>query len=199
MNRAHYEAMAKTLDRIDAAAEAADIAPNEDVADLIARLHRDSLRRVVAGNDPAAALAKMRDELKESAALFKAMRTMSDAEDDLGESVRLIDESVEVALNVVRNTAAPLITVIDAVLASVAMKDAEIAELRKECKEMRALSQLGTHRVIACGVAATHPDASLMDRGAYADEWRTRQSDEVRELRRDRDALRARLAKGNEA
>lgn len=63
----------------------------------------------------------------------------------------------------------PLITAIDAVLANVAAKDAEIAELRKECKEMRALAQLGTHRVIACGVAAAHPDASLMDRGAYAD------------------------------
>lgn len=79
-------------------------------------------------------------------------------------------------------------------LASVAMKDAEIAELRTEANEMRKLAQLGTHRVIACGVAATHPDASLMDRGAYADEWRTQQSDEVRELRRDRDALRSRLA-----
>lgn len=55
-----------------------------------------------------------------------------------------------------------------------------------------AIDQL-THQVICCGVAASHPDATLTTRGAYAGKWNSRQADEVRALRQDRDRLRAEL------
>ncbi len=48
-----------------------------------------------------------------------------------------------------------------------------------------------THQVICCGVAATHPDAELTKKGAYAGKWNSAQAEEVRKLRADRDRLRA--------
>jgi hypothetical protein len=68
---------------------------------------------------------------------------------------------------------------------------AEVASLKSEV-------QLLTHKILCCGVAATHPDSTLTTRGAYAEEWASQQADEVRALRADRDALRglARWASG---
>ena len=60
----------------------------------------------------------------------------------------------------------------------------DIAPWRKEVK-------LLTHKVICCGVAASHPDPLLTTHGVYANEWNSQQAEEVRALRRDRDALRA--------
>ena len=51
-----------------------------------------------------------------------------------------------------------------------------------------------THQVICCGVAATHPDPLLTTRGAYAGRWNSNQAESVRQLRAERDALRAALA-----
>jgi len=48
-----------------------------------------------------------------------------------------------------------------------------------------------THQVICCGVAATHPDPLLTTRGAYAGRWNSNQAESVRQLRAERDALRA--------
>lgn len=63
---------------------------------------------------------------------------------------------------------------------------ATIMALRKEHK-------LLTHKIITCGVAASHPDASLSHRGAYAEKWDSQQAQEVRALRKQRDELRDEL------
>lgn len=47
-----------------------------------------------------------------------------------------------------------------------------------------------THKVITCGIAASHPDAELTRRlKCYAEDWNSPQADEVRALRAERDAL----------
>ena len=64
---------------------------------------------------------------------------------------------------------------------------AELRALRAETKIMR-------HRVITCGVAASHPDPDLTRTGAYANKWDSEQAERVRALRADRDRLAAELA-----
>jgi len=49
-------------------------------------------------------------------------------------------------------------------------------------------------KVICCGVAASHSDATLTTRGAYAEIWNSPQAEEVRKLRRERDELLAYIA-----
>jgi len=63
-----------------------------------------------------------------------------------------------------------------------AEKDSLIAGLREEVA-------LLTHKVITCGVAASHPDANLTRTGAYADQWDSPQAESVRALRAQLDAL----------
>ena len=70
-------------------------------------------------------------------------------------------------------------------------RDAEIAELRAEVLAWRKQCDRLTHQVICCGVAASHPDATLTTRGAYAGKWNSGQAEEVRKLRAERDALAA--------
>jgi hypothetical protein len=54
------------------------------------------------------------------------------------------------------------------------------------------------HKVITCGVAASHPDPGLASRGIYAGAWDSPQAEEVRTLRRERDEARAALVHGTE-
>ena len=53
---------------------------------------------------------------------------------------------------------------------------------------------LATHKCITCGVVATHPDEAVWNGGIYAGEWNSPQADDVRKLRRERDALAAKEA-----
>ena len=68
-------------------------------------------------------------------------------------------------------------------------KDEEIAELRKALDSYAQINQLLTHKIITCGVAASHSDAGLSRRGAYAGKWNSPQAEEVRALRDKYDAL----------
>lgn len=61
---------------------------------------------------------------------------------------------------------------------------------QKENAELRASLKLMEHKVITCGVAATHPDAALTLRADYM-KWNSPQAEAVRALRADRDELRA--------
>ena len=70
---------------------------------------------------------------------------------------------------------------------------AEIERLREENEAWRKQCDTLTHQVICCGVAASHPDATLTKRGAYAGKWNSRQAEEVRALRAERDALSRQL------
>jgi hypothetical protein len=63
---------------------------------------------------------------------------------------------------------------------------------------LRAEVSLLTHKVLTCGVAASHPDPALSRTGAYAGKWDSPQAEEVRKLRDERDAL-ARRAEEAEA
>jgi hypothetical protein len=65
----------------------------------------------------------------------------------------------------------------------------EIEELRAQVDAWRRHCDTLTHQVICCGVAASHPDATLTTRGAYAGKWNSAQAEEVRKLRAERDAL----------
>jgi len=69
------------------------------------------------------------------------------------------------------------------------VKYSDYRALKRERDEAKDEAELNLHRVLACGVAATHPDSTLMDREPYAGKWRTQQSNEVRQLRADRDRL----------
>ena len=69
----------------------------------------------------------------------------------------------------------------------------EIAELRAEVEAWRKQCARLAHQVICCGVAASHPDAMLTTRGAYAGKWNSAQAEEVRKLRAERDALSRQL------
>jgi hypothetical protein len=71
---------------------------------------------------------------------------------------------------------------------------AELTELRAQVDSWREHCDTLTHQVICCGVAASHPDATLTTRGAYAGKWNSEQAEEVRQLRIDRDKARAELA-----
>ena len=69
----------------------------------------------------------------------------------------------------------------------------EIEELRAQVEAWRKHCDTLTHQVICCGVAASHPDATLTTRGAYAGKWNSAQAEEVRKLRAERDAARQML------
>lgn len=72
-------------------------------------------------------------------------------------------------------------------------RDLEAA--RGEIEAWRKQANLLTHQVITCGVAASHPDATLSGRAKdYGGPWNSKQAEEVRTLRADRDSLRAQLA-----
>ncbi len=58
-------------------------------------------------------------------------------------------------------------------------------------KAWKAEVELTTHKIITCGVAASHPDANLSRTQAYGGKWDSPQAQKVRELRDERDALRA--------
>lgn len=66
---------------------------------------------------------------------------------------------------------------------------------RTELAELLAENQLLTHKVIACGVIADHPDATLGDRHPYSTEWNSQQADRVRGLRRRHEEALAVIAK----
>jgi cell division protein FtsB len=60
-------------------------------------------------------------------------------------------------------------------------------------------NKLLEHKIITCGVAATHEDAELTNRGAYADKWDSPQAQAVRELRAERDALKEEVSDWRDA
>jgi hypothetical protein len=64
---------------------------------------------------------------------------------------------------------------------------------QRELRNLREYVKLLEHKVITCGVAPRHPDATLTRKGAYANEWKSPQADDVRKLRDERDSLRAEL------
>ena len=68
--------------------------------------------------------------------------------------------------------------------------ESERDALRKDFDAALAECKLLTHKVITCGVAASHPDASLAHTGAYKEKWDSPQAEEVRKLRAERDALK---------
>ena len=67
----------------------------------------------------------------------------------------------------------------------------EIEELRAQVEAWWKHCDTLTHQVICCGVAASHPNAMLTTRGAYAGKWNSAQAEEVRKLRAERDLFRA--------
>lgn len=66
----------------------------------------------------------------------------------------------------------------------------EIAELRGQVIAWKKQCDTLTHQVLCCGVAASHPDATLTTRGAYAGKWNSAQAEEVRKLRAECDQMR---------
>ena len=60
-----------------------------------------------------------------------------------------------------------------------------------DIKRLEERLSLETHKVITCGVAASHPDASLAHRSPYNDKWNSPQAESVRKLRGNFDSLRA--------
>ena len=79
----------------------------------------------------------------------------------------------------------------------VAEKDAEIGRLRKRIVHLKEQRTLMEHKVIACGVAATHPDAQLAASGVYKTEWNSQQLEEVIALRTRAEAAEAEVARLN--
>ena len=75
-------------------------------------------------------------------------------------------------------------------IANIEALELEVQALRKDAEQWRKHCDTLTHQVICCGVAASHPDATLTTRGAYAGKWNSAQAEEVRKLRADRDRLR---------
>lgn len=69
--------------------------------------------------------------------------------------------------------------------------EGRIAALEAERDAYKAEANLLEHKVITCGVAASHSDANLAHTGAYAGKWDSAQAMQVRALRAERDALRA--------
>lgn len=72
--------------------------------------------------------------------------------------------------------------------------ESERDALRKDFETALEECKLLTHKVITCGVAASHPDASLAHTGVYKGKWDSPQAEEVRKLRAERDALKAEVA-----
>jgi len=80
----------------------------------------------------------------------------------------------------------------------IAISKREVDELKAELRAYKAECSLLTHKVITCGVAATHPDVNLTRTGAYIGEWNSPQAERVRELRQRAEAAEQR-ARENEA
>jgi hypothetical protein len=66
------------------------------------------------------------------------------------------------------------------------------AEVRRLREENAAVTAELTHKIITCGVAATHPDPELTK--GYPQSWQSAQADQVRELRKHCDAALSDLA-----
>jgi hypothetical protein len=89
-----------------------------------------------------------------------------------------------------------------------AEKQEKINRLEREVKQAAdALERvtreldLMTHKALTCGVAASHSDATLTERGAYMEKWNSPQAEAVRSLRRRADAAESeveRLRKADE-
>ncbi len=75
-----------------------------------------------------------------------------------------------------------------------AAAESALSEARAEVESLRKALALETHKVITCGVAASHPDAGLSLRGVYGGEWNSPQAEEVRTLRTNHDEARAALS-----
>jgi hypothetical protein len=69
-----------------------------------------------------------------------------------------------------------------------------ITALEGEVAMLRDALHIETHKVITCGVAASHPDASLSRRMEYVGKWDSPQAQEVRALRDKADAAERRVA-----
>lgn len=69
----------------------------------------------------------------------------------------------------------------------------EIERLCGEAQRLREHSKLLEHKVITCGVAASHPNANLSRTGAYAEKWDSPQAEDVRQLRAEIERLRGAL------
>jgi chromosome segregation ATPase len=68
----------------------------------------------------------------------------------------------------------------------------QIAALRAEVARLKLEEKLLTHKVITCGVAASHPDAALSSRKTdYGGPWDSPQAERVREVRARADAAEA--------
>lgn len=65
----------------------------------------------------------------------------------------------------------------------------DLAAARAEVEQWQKEYDLMKHRVITCGVAATHPDPNLTRTGAYASKWDSLQAEQVRALRQRNEAL----------
>jgi hypothetical protein len=89
------------------------------------------------------------------------------------------------------NTNTNGVSAMSAELGSAAAMREEIEALRSETAAWRKHCDDLLHQVLCCGVAASHPDATLTTRGAYAGKWNSAQAESVRKLRADRDALLA--------
>lgn len=75
--------------------------------------------------------------------------------------------------------------------AAFAAQRAALSAAEAERDELRAEYKTVTHKVITCGVAATHPNANLTNTGAYKEKWDSPQAESVRSLRAERDKLAA--------
>jgi hypothetical protein len=69
-----------------------------------------------------------------------------------------------------------------------------ITALEGEVAMLRDALHIETHKVITCGVAASHPDASLSRRMEYSGKWDSPQAQQVRALRDKADAAERRVA-----
>lgn len=66
----------------------------------------------------------------------------------------------------------------------------EIKQLQRENNNLIEENGLLTHKIITCGVAASHPDSSLSYRASsYGGVWDSPQAQRVRALRKDRDQM----------
>jgi hypothetical protein len=92
------------------------------------------------------------------------------------------------------NTQPDGVSAMSAEFGSAAAMREEIEALRAESAALRKQCDTLLHQVLCCGVAASHPDATLTTRGAYAGKWNSAQAESVRKLRADRDALLAALS-----
>ncbi len=107
-----------------------------------------------------------------------------------GDHLRALAAALEALASAAPAQAGPALSEIGAAL-GVEADDPTKEQILKAIKQHKALINDLTHQVICCGVAASHPDPHLTTTGAYATKWNSAQAEQVRELRRDRDSLRA--------